>query len=290
MHDDRIEIKKDRRGDFFRIKFLDAELMHKIMKSSDIGEDELILGKTYSAILEGYATSDNKPWFWDLTILGELASIIEVRIIDSDLASEKVWLKCVGAEGGPMTFDRITAIKTADDAGKLSITEVNELIRSIETAQPNYHYAYTLLKRRQEDLATEMLMPLIGRYFKFKTAIPDGTGHHPYIPTVFRVVSVPKPCSRGINQTYDPRRIPVYKVESPGGDFDHTARDGYVYSDAYCKGLDKFFEEYTEITEEEFNEIILKRIKRDSNFLIPDFYADKLGLDMREGDDDEEFT
>ena len=82
---------KPKRGDFYRIKILDSLVKYELTKVEGINDDELILGATYSAILENHVEGS----YYDFVILGEKAPIVQVRITESDLVHEAVWIRPV---------------------------------------------------------------------------------------------------------------------------------------------------------------------------------------------------
>ena len=85
-----------KRGAFYRIMFLDRELMHSIIDADGIQDtQQLILGGTYSAILENYVAMNSEPYYWDFVILGEHSPLVQVRIMYKDVQAEKVHLKWV---------------------------------------------------------------------------------------------------------------------------------------------------------------------------------------------------
>lgn len=84
------------RGAFYRITFLDWKLMHEIIDAEGIQDpQQLICGRTYSAILENYVTVNSEPYYWDFVILGERSPLVQVRIMYKDVHAEKVHLKWV---------------------------------------------------------------------------------------------------------------------------------------------------------------------------------------------------
>lgn len=89
-----------KRGAFYRITFLDWKLMHSIIDAEGIQDpQQLIVGRTYSAILENYVTVNSEPYYWDFVILGEYSPLVQVRIMYKDVHAEKVHLKCVHHNG-----------------------------------------------------------------------------------------------------------------------------------------------------------------------------------------------
>jgi hypothetical protein len=81
-----------RRGDVFRIRFLDSETLHTIKKADNIEEGQLILGGVYSAILECYHPDQE---LLDFAILGDKSPITQVRIKKSEIDDKRISAKCV---------------------------------------------------------------------------------------------------------------------------------------------------------------------------------------------------
>ena len=87
-----------KRGDFYRIRILDDELRRSIVKAEEIQLDELVLGKTYPAILEQHTClKAGDPFFWDFCVLGERGPIIQLRIMEREIDDEKAWIKFVAS-------------------------------------------------------------------------------------------------------------------------------------------------------------------------------------------------
>lgn len=128
-----------KRGDVYQIKFLDPELKYIIEQSERITNDKIILGKTYTAILENVGSNDiNKnivfPLFYDFMILAE-APLNQVRIRVQEIDEEKVWCRRIPV---PASYTTPRIIPT-------DLESLHELIRSVHIAQyPNKEYeAYT---------------------------------------------------------------------------------------------------------------------------------------------------
>ena len=84
-----------KRGDVYQIKFLDPELKHIVEQYERIANDKIILGKTYTAILQNLGSNDIDgnvvfPLFYDFMILAEIP-LIQVRIRVREIDEEKVW-------------------------------------------------------------------------------------------------------------------------------------------------------------------------------------------------------
>ena len=94
-------MSKPKRGDFYRIKFLDELVMYELIKIEGINKDELMLGATYSAILENHVEGS----YYDFVILGEKAPIIQVRITESDIVHDAVWIKPIDTK--PQRFSHV---------------------------------------------------------------------------------------------------------------------------------------------------------------------------------------
>lgn len=87
-----------KRGDFYHLRILDNELRRSIVKAEEIQPHELILGKTYPAMLEQHTClKDGDPFFWDFCVLGELGPIIQLRIMEREIDDEKVWIKFIAS-------------------------------------------------------------------------------------------------------------------------------------------------------------------------------------------------
>lgn len=80
------------RGDVYRIRFLDAETLHTIMKADNIDEDQLTLGGVYSAILECYHPDQE---LLDFIILGDRSPLTQVRIRKDEIDDKHISVKCV---------------------------------------------------------------------------------------------------------------------------------------------------------------------------------------------------
>ena len=81
-----------RRGDVYRIQFLDAGTLHTIMKADKIDEGQLRLGGVYSAILECYRPDHQ---LLDFAILGETGVLTQVRIRKDEIDDKHISVKCV---------------------------------------------------------------------------------------------------------------------------------------------------------------------------------------------------
>lgn len=246
-----------KRGDVYQIKFLDPELNVN---------DKIILGKTYTAILEhvgSNAIDENIvfPLFYDFMILAE-APLIQVRIRVRDIDEEKVWCRRIPV---PASYTTPRIIPT--DLGSL-----HELIRSVHIAQyPNEEYSKyeKELELVRTKMVQEMFEPLIGRYFKsrdmkwkFQFQIIDNVSHN-YVWKIPAIcVQLEDGCVTDINEMFE---------------------RSYVTSDAYMYGIKKFFEEYEEITEEEFMCTLCEYFKLVAKNNIPSRY-----LKDDEDDDTEE--
>lgn len=80
------------RGDVYRIRFLDAETLHTIMKADNIDEDQLILGGVYSAILKCYRPDQE---LLDFVILGDRSPLTQVCIKKPEIDDKCISVKCV---------------------------------------------------------------------------------------------------------------------------------------------------------------------------------------------------
>ena len=80
------------RGNVFRIRFLDEEILHTIKKAENIDEGQLILGETYTAIFEGYHADQESM---DFAILGNNRLFTQVRIKKSEIDDERISVRCV---------------------------------------------------------------------------------------------------------------------------------------------------------------------------------------------------
>ena len=255
-----------KRGDVYQIKFLDSELKHDIEQSKCIPNDKIILGETYTAILEHVGSNDIDgnvvfPLFYDFMILAE-APLNQVRIRVRDIDEEKVWCRRIPV---PASYTTPRIIPT-------DLKSLHELIRSVHIARyPNEEYA----KYEQElelvrtKMVQEMFEPLIGRYFrsrdtkrKLQFQIINNVPHD-------HVWQIPALCV----QMGDMHETDIGEL------FDHLP---WVSSDAYMYGIEKFFEEYEEITEEEFMNTLCEYFKTIAKNNIPSRYL----KDENENEDD----
>ncbi len=83
---------ESKRGDFYRIRFLNSDTKHDIEKAERISPEMFILGKDYAAIL---LYRDSK--YMDFCIVGEIGVCRQVRLLIPDLMKERVWIKRVGS-------------------------------------------------------------------------------------------------------------------------------------------------------------------------------------------------
>ena len=121
-------------------------------------------------------------------------------------------------------------------------------------------------------MVQEMFEPLIGRYFrsrdterKLQFQIIDNVKHHLFW------------------------RIPAIQVQLRDGcvtDIHELFERSYVTSDAYMCGIEKFFEEYEEITEEEFMCTLCEYFKLVAKNNIPSRYIKDDEDDDTEEDDE----
>lgn len=105
-------LKGDRRGAFYLIKILDADVLHAIEAAEGFRENKLILGATYHAMLgqkwEPKFGETSAGLYWDFCIMGELGPIKQVRILQSEIDAEKVWIKYID-DGIPA---QLTSVQT----------------------------------------------------------------------------------------------------------------------------------------------------------------------------------
>lgn len=80
------------RGDVFRIQFLDNETLQTIKKADNIDEEQLTLGKVYTAFVECYHADQE---LIDFAILGNKSLLIQVRIKKSEIDDNAISAKCV---------------------------------------------------------------------------------------------------------------------------------------------------------------------------------------------------
>lgn len=252
-----------KRGDVYQIKFLDSELKHAIEQSKCIGNDKIILGETYTAILEHVGSNDIDgnvvfPLFYDFMILAE-APLIQVRIRVRDIDEEKVWCRRIPV---PASYTTPRIIPT-------DLSSLHELIRSVHTAQyPNKEYFEyeEELELIRTKMVQEIFEPLIGRYFRSRD-----TKRKLHFQIINNVAH---------NRVW---RIPAICVQLEDGcvtDINEMFERSYVSSDAYMCGIEKFFEEYEEITEEEFMHTLCEYFKLVAKNNIPSIY-------LKDDDDDE---
>ena len=265
-------MNEPKRGDFYRIRIYSDEVKQEIMKSESISSDELIIGKDYPAILEQHVQlKEGEPFFWDFCILGELGPIMQVRIMDKEIMAEKVWIKYVGSsQPEPVKLKVVPS----------TLEEVNKMIHDIQREHDDDYSPKYLndLSVKQEELVSELLKPLVGRYF---IARDRAFGK---VQSVFRVIDVPQHRLTAMARLYNPRVIPVFKVANPefgqNIGFERVAGFGELRSSAYQHGGIPFFlEEYKEITEEQFNEYVTDFFKGWTDNRIPEEFK-------TEGDDD----
>lgn len=81
-----------RRGDVFRIRFLDNETLQTIKKADNIDEDDLTLGGVYVAVFKAYHADQE---LIDFSILGNKNLLIQVRIKKSEIDDKRISVKCV---------------------------------------------------------------------------------------------------------------------------------------------------------------------------------------------------
>lgn len=107
--------KGDRRGAFYLVKILDADVLHDIETAEGFRENKLILGETYHAMLaqklEPKIGEPSAGLYWDFCIMGELGPIKQVRILQSEIDAEKVWIKHID-DGIPR---RLTPVQTKEE-------------------------------------------------------------------------------------------------------------------------------------------------------------------------------
>lgn len=236
-----------KKGDFYQIKFLDFPLVHGIIEKLGLRDQELICGTTYSAILEDYLTCNSEPYTYTFMIMGEQHPIIEVVINHTDILKEKVWIKKIDIS------PQVLSMQIPDD-----LDSINKLIYDIEhnksEVMSSGRAIMEKLRDRQEDLVAERLKPLVGKYFKYK--IRDSAKYE-----VIKVLDVPRSTFTMMDRVWHPWEIPVMRIcYSPNGEINHMLRKSYVCSDAYKNGIEDFNKMYEEISEEVFNEELLKMI------------------------------
>jgi hypothetical protein len=252
------KIAQIKRGDVYQIKFLDSELKHAIEQSKCIPNDKIILGKTYTAILEHVGSNDIDgnivfPLFYDFMILAE-SPLIQIRIRVWDIDEEKVWCRRIPV---PASYTTPRIIPT--DLGSL-----HELIRSVHIARyPNEEFAKyeEELELIRTKMVQEMFEPLIGRYFRSRD--PKRKRQFQIIDNVpdIHVWQIPAICV----QLEDGCVTDIYELFN-----DRSC--SWVASDAYMYGIEKFFEENEEITEEEFMRTLCEYFKLVAKNNIPSRY------------------
>lgn len=108
-------LKGDKRGSFYLIKILDADVLHAIETAEGFRENKLILGATYHAMLgqkwEPKIGETSAGLYWDFCIMSELGPIKQVRILQSEIDAEKVWIKYID-DGIPT---QLTPVQTKEE-------------------------------------------------------------------------------------------------------------------------------------------------------------------------------